>query len=119
MLRDFQDFEDNLIATSGIGKTRHGKKKRVTQGEARMPKDARAMLTRANGLYIDRQHGEAISLLQEIIRKYPFLYQAWNTLGLVHSEIGNHDKSLRFRMVAAHMSDRDPELWKELGVRSM
>ncbi|KAI8393461.1 uncharacterized protein BYT42DRAFT_551117 [Radiomyces spectabilis] len=115
----FQNFEDELIVTSGIGKVRHRNRRSVLAGEARIPEEARTRLGEANSLYINKNFGAAIDLLQEVITEFPNVYQAWNTLGLVHEELGNTDKSLQLRMVAAHMCQDDAALWKELGLKSI
>ncbi|KAI8143750.1 hypothetical protein BJV82DRAFT_83730 [Fennellomyces sp. T-0311] len=117
--RDFEEFEDNLITTAGIGKVRHGSKRRITTGEARLPPEVKELLGKANELYITQDYGKAVDFLQNLITKYPNVHQAWNTLGLVHEEMGNNEKSLQLRMVAAHMNQNDANLWKELGVKSI
>ncbi|KAG2220363.1 hypothetical protein INT45_010749 [Circinella minor] len=119
LARDFEDFEDNLIVTKGIGKTRHGSKRRVLQGEERLAPEVKELLGEANLLYISQDYGKAIDFLQNLITKYPNVHQAWNTLGLVHEEMGHQDKALQLRMVAAHMNQSDSLLWKELGVKSI
>ncbi|KAI9314188.1 hypothetical protein BX666DRAFT_1971268 [Dichotomocladium elegans] len=119
LAKDFEEFEDNLIHTVGIGKLKHGKKKRITAGESRLPPEAKEMLGKANALYISRDYGKAIDCLQEVITKFSNIHQAWNTLGLIHEEIGNTERSLQLRMVAAHMNQNDASLWKELGVKSI
>lgn len=115
---DFADFQDNLIASSGF-KKKAKKGARATKGEARIPEAVKELLGHANNLYINRDYGRAIDLLQETITKYPNIHQPWNTLGLVHEEMGNYEKALQVRMVAAHMSGNDANLWKELGLKSM
>lgn len=119
LVADFEEFEDNLITTSGVGKTRHGSKKRITQGEARLPAAVKQQLGQANAMYIAKDYGQAIDLLQDLITKHPNVHQAWNTLGLVHEEMGNKERSLQLRMVAAHINQTDVSLWKELGVKSL
>ncbi|KAI7870275.1 hypothetical protein BDF14DRAFT_1776688 [Spinellus fusiger] len=113
------EFTDNLIATSGIGKLRPGAKRRLAAGEKRIPEEAKQLLGEANSLYIAKDYGKAIDMLQEIITKFSNVHQAWNTLGLVHEEMGNHDRSLQLRMVAAHMCGIDAQLWKELALKSI
>lgn len=117
-MADFEEFEDNLITTVGIGKARRSKRK-VTQGEARLPAAVKEQLGRANALYIEKDYGQAVDLLQDLITKYPNVHQAWNTLGLVQEEMGNTERSLQLRMVAAHINQGDIALWKELGVKSL
>ncbi|CAO3619253.1 unnamed protein product [Cunninghamella blakesleeana] len=117
---DFADFQDNLIATSAFRKkSKKGAKVLKMKGETKLPEAVKDLLGKANYLYINRDYGQAIALLQETITKYPNLHQPWNTLGLVHEEMGNKEKALQVRMVAAHMSGNDAGLWKELGLRSI
>ncbi|ORZ14617.1 hypothetical protein BCR42DRAFT_329198 [Absidia repens] len=116
---DFADFEDNLLATATVGKKRNKALSRVGKGEARLPKEVSQLLGRANGYYLSQDYGKAIDILQETITQYPNYHQPWNTLGLVHEEMGNTSKSLEVRMVAAHMSANDVSLWKELGLKSI
>ncbi|KAG0181852.1 transcription factor TFIIIC subunit tfc4 [Apophysomyces sp. BC1034] len=117
--RDVEEFEDNLAATAGIGKSRRKGKRRVTSGETKLPEEVKNMLGRANALYIAQDYGQAIDLLQTLITQHPNVYQSWNTLGLVHEEMGNAEKALQLRMVAAHMCQKDGGLWKELGLKSV
>ncbi|CAO3590753.1 unnamed protein product [Absidia cylindrospora] len=116
---DFADFEDNLLATATVGKKRNKALSRVGKGEARLPKEVSQLLGRANGYYLSQDYGKTIDILQETITQYPNYHQPWNTLGLVHEEMGNKTKSLEVRMVAAHMSANDVSLWKELGLKSI
>ncbi|KAI8337021.1 hypothetical protein BC941DRAFT_513685 [Chlamydoabsidia padenii] len=116
---DFAEFEDNLIANATLGKKRHQARKRVGKGEAKLPKEVSERLGRANGFYINHDYGQAMEILQETITLYPDYSQPWNTLGLIHEEMGNTTKSLEVRMIAAHMSGSDASLWKELGLKSI
>ncbi|KAI7897057.1 uncharacterized protein EV154DRAFT_597887 [Mucor mucedo] len=120
MEKDMEDFENNLALTSGIGLKNldKGAKKRTMTGELRLTDDVKRKLGEANGLYIARDYGAAIDILQEVIKDNPNAHPAWNTLGLVHEELGNKAKSLQLRMVAAHMCN-DTSLWKELGQKSI
>lgn len=119
LAKDFEEFEENLVATAGIGKRNRSARRRAPGGGVPIPLEAQDMLGKANSLYISRDYGNAIDKLQEVITKYPNIHQAWNTLGLVHEEIGNTERSLQLRMVAAHMNQKDASLWKELGIKSM
>ncbi|KAI8066425.1 hypothetical protein BC940DRAFT_275295 [Gongronella butleri] len=117
--QDMAEFEDNLIATTGIGKMKHKKRRQVMKGEARLPEPIKQLLGQANNLYIQRDYGAAIAILQEVLTKHPNASQAWNTLGMIHDEMGNTSKALEVRMVAAHMVKDDADLWKELGLKSI
>lgn len=118
--KDMEEFESNLALTSGIGIKNLSKvaRKRALLGEIRLSDDIKRKLGAANGLYIARDYGAAIDILQDVIKENPSAHPAWNTLGLVHEELGNKEKSLQLRMVAAHMCN-DTSLWKELGQKSM
>jgi general transcription factor 3C polypeptide 3 (transcription factor C subunit 4) len=120
MEKDMEEFENNLALTSGIGLKNldKGAKKRALNGELRLSYSVKRKLGEANGLYIARDYGAAIDILQEVIKDNSNAHPAWNTLGLVHEELGNKAKSLQLRMVAAHMCN-DTSLWKELGQKSM
>lgn len=118
MERDMEEFDNNLALNTGIGKLKRGVKKKITAGEVRLPEEVKRKLGEANALYIGKDYGNAIAMLQEVITDHPEAYPAWNTLGLVHEELGNTAKSLQLRMVAAHMCN-DASLWKELGQKSM
>ncbi|KAI9249560.1 hypothetical protein BY458DRAFT_525585 [Sporodiniella umbellata] len=116
--RDMEDFDKNLAINSGIGRVKRGVKRKLMGGELRLPEDIKRKLGEANSLYISRDYGNAIAILQEVITNHPQAHPAWNTLGLVHDELGNKSKSLRLRMVAAHLCD-DVNLWKELAHKSI
>lgn len=118
--REMEEFDNNLALTSGIGLNRlkGSTKKRITAGEYRLSEEEKRVLGQANGLYIQKDYGSALDLLQKIIKENPQAYPAWNTLGLVHEELGNTEKSLQFRMTAALLTN-DNELWKELAQKSM
>ncbi|CEG70320.1 hypothetical protein RMATCC62417_06239 [Rhizopus microsporus] len=118
MERDMEEFDNNLALNTGIGKLKRGVKKKLTSGEVRLPEEVKRKLGEANALYIGKDYGNAIAMLQEVITDHPEAYPAWNTLGLVHEELGNTAKSLQLRMVAAHMCN-DASLWKELGQKSI
>ncbi|KAL7327548.1 transcription factor TFIIIC subunit tfc4 [Mucor circinelloides] len=118
--REMEEFDNNLALTSGIGLNRlkGSTKKRITAGEYRLSEEEKRVLGQANGLYIQKDYGSALDLLQKIIKENPQAYPAWNTLGLVHEELGNTEKSLQFRMTAALLTN-DNDLWKELAQKSI
>ncbi|KAI7906655.1 uncharacterized protein BX663DRAFT_497205 [Cokeromyces recurvatus] len=118
--RDMEEFDNNLALTTGIGakKIRGSLRKRMQAGEFKFSEEGKQRFGQANSLYIARDYGQAISLLQEIITEHPNAHPAWNTLGLVHEELGNNEKSIKFRMVAAHLCN-DIKLWKELALKSI
>ncbi|KAI8368817.1 hypothetical protein EDC96DRAFT_564132 [Choanephora cucurbitarum] len=120
MQREIEEFDNNLALTTGIGagRVKGQTKKRLLKGEIRLSDEEKRKLGQANALYINRNYGEAIDILQEIIQKNPKVHPAWNTLGLVHEELGNKELSLKLRMMGAHICN-DASLWKELGQKSI
>ncbi|KAI8981952.1 hypothetical protein BDF20DRAFT_834618 [Mycotypha africana] len=118
--QDMEEFDANLALTAniGTGKIKAATKRRITAGELRLSPEVKRQLGEANALYIARDYGNAIDKLQAIIQENPNAHPAWNTLGLVHEELGNTAKALQFRMFAAHLCN-DAGLWKELAHKSI
>ena len=79
-----------------------------------LPLEAAQKLGEANLLYAQRRHSEAISLLREVIRLAPYSPDAYNTLGVLYEEVGDHKRSLDFSMIAAHLTPKDVSLWRRL-----
>lgn len=57
---------------------------------------------------------QAISVLHQIVLKAPHLPDAYHTLGLVHTAMGDTERALGFYMLAAHLMPKDSSLWKLL-----
>ncbi|THU53836.1 hypothetical protein C4D60_Mb10t18610 [Musa balbisiana] len=64
--------------------------------------------------YTSGDYDEAIPLLQEVVRLAPNLSDAYYILGLIYNAKGDRGKALNFHMIAAHLSPKDPSLWKKL-----
>lgn len=62
---------------------------------------------------------QAIPLLEEVVRIAPNLPDAYYILGLIYDAMGNRKKALNFHMIAAHLSPKDPALWRKLIAWSM
>lgn len=99
-------------------KTKRSIRMRRSRADIVPSQEVTALLSKANMHYIMQEHNEAMSILQEVIRIEPAVSAAWNTLAAIHGEAGNHEKALQVSIIAAHLSGRAPELWKELAVRS-
>ncbi|KAG0231859.1 transcription factor TFIIIC subunit tfc4 [Actinomortierella wolfii] len=80
--------------------------------------DIQALLGEANKAYTERNYNRAIEFYQQVIMKNKSVYQAWNTMGEIQKEMGNHDKALSLFLVAAHLRPKDGEKWKQLGMMS-
>ncbi|XP_010930397.1 uncharacterized protein [Elaeis guineensis] len=64
--------------------------------------------------YASGDYDEAIPLLEEVVRLAPNLPDAYYVLGLIYDAKGDKKKSLNFHMIAAHLTPKDPSLWKKL-----
>ncbi|XP_057508578.1 uncharacterized protein LOC130791465 isoform X2 [Actinidia eriantha] len=64
--------------------------------------------------YAHGRYEEAICVLKEVVRIAPNLPDPYHTLGLVYNAVGNKKKALNFYMLAAHLTPKDPSLWKLL-----
>ncbi|KAM0938510.1 putative tetratricopeptide-like helical domain superfamily [Dioscorea sansibarensis] len=64
--------------------------------------------------YASGDYDEAIPLLEEVVRIAPNLPDAYYILGLIYDAMGNRKKALNFHMIAAHLSPKDPALWRKL-----
>ncbi|XP_039689949.1 general transcription factor 3C polypeptide 3 isoform X3 [Medicago truncatula] len=77
------------------------------------------MLGDAHVHYANGRHKMAISVLHEVVRLEPNLPDSYHTLGLVHGAIGDHENEMGFYMITAHLTPKDPTLWKTLYVWSI
>lgn len=82
--------------------------------------EVESILREASSLYGLGQHHEAIKLLTEVIRIDPSVRKAWVSLATNHDELGNYEKALKFKIVAAHlMSAKAAAIeWADLGKQS-
>ncbi|EHA8590046.1 putative general transcription factor 3C polypeptide 3 [Cocos nucifera] len=64
--------------------------------------------------YASGDYDEAIPLLEEVVRLAPNLPDAYYVLGLIYDAKGDKKKALNFHMIAAHLTPKDPSLWKKL-----
>jgi general transcription factor 3C polypeptide 3 (transcription factor C subunit 4) len=117
---DMEEFEHDLAMTTGIGraKRRKGKSRRGPREHPLTP-EIKAMLGEANQHYVNREYAEAIQLYQEIVRQDSKVHSAWVNLGMIQEELGNPERALLLKMVAAHLKPKDIDTWKSLAVASM
>ncbi|KAI9094911.1 hypothetical protein DFS34DRAFT_627662 [Phlyctochytrium arcticum] len=112
------DFDDDWGGnnTNQKKKKRRGKGKRKVRTELT---DAQSdIVGKANVAYTLGDYAEAVKLLHEVIKEAPNAYQAWVTLAMVHDELGDTLTAMRTYMMAAHLSPKDGDLWRRLGVMS-
>lgn len=75
------------------------------------------MLGRANAAYVDSQLSVASSILMDVIRIDPTIKSCWYTLASIHEELGDAERGLGFKIVAAHLNGERGGAgeWKNLG----
>ncbi|XP_072950353.1 uncharacterized protein [Typha angustifolia] len=64
--------------------------------------------------YASGEYDEAIHLLEEVVLLAPNLSDAYYLLGQIYDAMGDRKKALNFHMIAAHLTPKDPSLWKKL-----
>ncbi|KND00364.1 transcription factor TFIIIC subunit TFC4 [Spizellomyces punctatus DAOM BR117] len=118
-MREIQESVGELDGDwEGIGrrrrKRRRGKRKKRTE----LSEAQAEIVGHANIAYSQGDYTRAVKLLHEVIQAAPNAYQAWVTLAMVHDELGDAVKAMRTYMMAAHISPKDGDLWRRLGVMS-
>jgi general transcription factor 3C polypeptide 3 (transcription factor C subunit 4) len=116
---DMEEFERDLAMTTGIGKAKRKGKSRRGPREHPLTPEIKAMLGDANQHYVDGEYAEAIELYQEIVRQDSKVHSAWVNLGMIQEELGNPERALLLKMVAAHLQPKDVDTWKSLASASM
>ncbi|KAM0750023.1 TPR-like protein [Meredithblackwellia eburnea MCA 4105] len=83
--------------------------------------EVRSLLGQANSHYVLGSHNAAISLLTEVVRIDPTLRGPWYTLATIYDERGELEKSVGFKIVAAHLEGGgvgQAGVWADLGAQS-
>ncbi|XP_010252329.1 PREDICTED: general transcription factor 3C polypeptide 3 isoform X2 [Nelumbo nucifera] len=117
--------EDNLgasideimeVMTFGMRRKsrKHKKRGRRKGSRNKLSPEVTRKLGDATLHYAFGRYEEAICVLKEVILLAPNLPDPYHTLGLVYNAIGDKKKALNFYMIAAHLSPKDPSLWKLL-----
>ncbi|KAG0056447.1 transcription factor TFIIIC subunit tfc4 [Gryganskiella cystojenkinii] len=91
------------------------KKERRTQQDIILDPEVQNLLGRANLAYVTKDFNEAVELYQQVIVKDPKIPQAWLNMGEIQEDLGNKDKAIQLKLVAAHLRPKNSKLWKDLG----
>ncbi|KAL9710688.1 transcription factor TFIIIC subunit tfc4 [Leucoagaricus gongylophorus] len=108
------EFRDDLRAASGIGKRR--RKKGRLAGPV-LSQQVQAMIGEGNQAFVDANTSEAVRIMQEVIRIEPRATAAWSVLANCYDDMGQRDKALQIRIMAAHLR-HDAEEWDALAQQS-
>ncbi|XP_050223397.1 uncharacterized protein LOC126673340 [Mercurialis annua] len=60
------------------------------------------------------RYEEAMSALKEVIRVAPHVPESYHTLGIIYELLGNTEKAMGFKTVAAGIMPKECSLWREL-----
>jgi general transcription factor 3C polypeptide 3 (transcription factor C subunit 4) len=91
---------------------------RRTRADPEPSSEVKAMLGEANLAYVDHRLDDAIVMLTEVVRIEPTIRSTWYTLAAIHAELGNIEKSVQLRIIAAHLTPDAGEIWRDLAVQS-
>ena len=79
-----------------------------------MNEEQSKMMGQANLLFTNGKFSEAAKILLELVKQAPKAPDPYNTLGLIHEEIHQHHKALKFYKIAALFNPKKPHRWKSL-----
>ncbi|KAI0642215.1 TPR-like protein [Trametes meyenii] len=108
------EFKDDLREASGVGK------KKAKRGRRRGPvlsQQVRALIGEGNQAYVDANIPETVRIMQEVIRIEPRAAPAWSVLAQCYDDMGERQKGLQLRIMAAHLN-HDADEWGELAQQS-
>lgn len=99
-----------------VKKNKHGglRKRRGAQ----VAPEVEALLGDANTKFAFGELDQARAALLEAIRIAPGYPDSYHTMGLVYQEQGDDGKALECFIIAAHLTARDHDLWKQLTTMS-
>lgn len=118
------DLSDVEIGSSSSGEesddvsmTKPSKKKRSSQkrgSRSKLSATLRGVMGQANVCYAKGDTETAVKMCLEIIREEPKASEPFKTLASIYEEIGESEKSLQMRLIAAHLGPASKEEWLEL-----
>jgi general transcription factor 3C polypeptide 3 (transcription factor C subunit 4) len=97
--------------------------KRIASGKtvkdrSGMPVEATAKLGKGNLKYMRGEYEDAEALFMDCIRLAPTFPDAYMSLSRLYEEKGDMKKSMNFLMVAAYLSKKDAQIWKDAAIKS-
>jgi len=58
--------------------------------------------------------GQAIPILEGLVRTAPSVADSYQTLGLIYEALGDGQRALKLFVIAAHLTPKDADLWKRV-----
>ncbi|TIB98712.1 TPR-like protein [Wallemia mellicola] len=111
---DFSDIRDELRGASGVGKRRKKLKDRTQV----LPPEIRDLIGQANVHYVLNEFDAAIEKIEQVLTTFPEAKSAWTLAASIKTDMGEHDASLRLRVIAALIPPCDSDVWKDLAGES-
>lgn len=106
------DGDDSFESKSNMKK--QGRKMKVRGKRSKLSPALRGLMGQANVCYAKGDTQAAVRMCLEIIKEAPKASEPFKTLASVYEEMGQHEKSLQMRLIAAHLGPAGKEEWIEL-----
>ncbi|GJQ15747.1 hypothetical protein GpartN1_g7538.t1 [Galdieria partita] len=91
---------------------------RKSSTSSTVPKSLQSFMGEANLAFVEGRYEQAIKILEHIIKEAPKVAAPYHTLSVIFENRGEYQKALDFALIAAHLTPRDVEMWKQLAVKS-
>ncbi|KAK7575867.1 hypothetical protein V9T40_012153 [Parthenolecanium corni] len=105
--------DENNDVLEGKEKTNFSSKKRRPQ-RSKLSPTLRAVMGQANVCFAKGDTESAVKICLEIIKEEPNASEPFRTLSSIYEGIGETEKSLQMRIIAAHLGPTDKEEWIQL-----
>ncbi|XP_067931437.1 general transcription factor 3C polypeptide 3-like isoform X2 [Watersipora subatra] len=89
-----------------------GRRQRMVK--SRLSKELQGLMGEANLKFARGEYDEVIAMCREIIRSAPTAPDPYQTLSMLHEEMGDHDTAYQCGLVGAHLDPRNTEEWLRL-----
>ncbi|WPT10988.1 General transcription factor 3C polypeptide 3 [Picochlorum sp. SENEW3] len=91
---------------------------RVVRDRSGMPEVAKDLLGKGNTCFFRAEYDEAEKIFMNCIRIAPEFPDAYSSLSSLFAEKGDHTRAMNFLMVAAHLTKKESQIWKDAAVMS-
>ncbi|KCV69284.1 hypothetical protein H696_03718 [Fonticula alba] len=106
------------VPTPGRSSGRRRKERSGRRRIGEIPAHMTDIMGQANLAYINNDFQKATLLLWQVIREAPQALSPYQTLGSISDAQNDPARALQFYLIAAHLSRRDPDMWRRVGIMS-
>jgi tetratricopeptide (TPR) repeat protein len=107
MPEDAENYGDFMDEYKEYFKKSHKESRKLLEKSGEVPE----LLGKANNLYLDSKHDEAIALLHQVISISPNIQEPYLILSRIHEERDDIKNALSFLMLAAQLSRGESDIW--------